>query len=178
MLQTRRDTVTARKLMVVQPNIDAACQTYTHNITRFFPHRYRSVLSIHPFDGGIDMPAAIVEPVSDVQAQEKALRRTKKAERDANASNALIRAAGTGEPFINSINSCSPPFRVSPTRSKSQGTRQSRLVEEFSFHDKDFSLIFPVWAGEMGRKVAAAAVAVAQSPVASQKQSKQYSICI
>lgn len=38
-----------------------------------------------------------VDAVSDMQAQEKALRRSRKEAREKIASNALIRAAGSGE---------------------------------------------------------------------------------
>lgn len=43
------------------------------------------------------MAPPIVDGVSDVQAQEKALRCSRKEAREKIASNALIRAAGTGE---------------------------------------------------------------------------------
>ncbi len=43
------------------------------------------------------MPPASADAMSEVRAQEQAVRRSKKQVREAAASNALIRAAGTGE---------------------------------------------------------------------------------
>ena len=92
----------ARKLMWAQPNSDEERQTCTHNVSLFSYQPSPSIDPIDPVDLGALLlcempPPSTVDATSNMQVQEKAIRRSRKQARKNIVTNALINAAGTGE---------------------------------------------------------------------------------
>ena len=85
--------------MVGQPNRQEEGQTCTYNVSPF-DHPIDPIDPIDPHRSErISALGASKMSAPDMQAQEQALRRSKKQAREKIASNALIQAAGTGESF-------------------------------------------------------------------------------